>query len=69
MVSECLARRLWGPEEPLGQVLEDFQILDKQARVTVIGVVSDTVSARLQEILTSSALPPVEAACRPHGSW
>jgi len=59
VVSESLARRLWGSEDPLGQVLEEFKILDKAPRVTVIGVVSDTVSARLHEIRTSSLYRPL----------
>jgi predicted permease len=59
VVSESLARGLWGSEDPLGQVLEDFKILDKAPRVTVIGVVSDTVSARLHEIRTSSLYRPL----------
>jgi len=54
-----LARRLWGQQDPLGQVLEDFKVFEKAPRVTVIGVVSDTVSARLQEIRTSSLYRPL----------
>lgn len=59
VVSESLASRLWGSEGPLGQILEDFKVRDKQPRVTVIGVVSDTVSARLHEIRTSSLYRPL----------
>jgi putative ABC transport system permease protein len=59
MVSETLARRLWGSAEPLGQVLDDFKLIDKAPRVTVIGVVSDAVTARLQEIRTAAVYRPL----------
>jgi putative ABC transport system permease protein len=59
LVSETLARRLWGSAEPLGQVLDDFKIIDKAPRVTVIGVVSDAVTARLQEIRTAAVYRPL----------
>jgi predicted permease len=59
VVSETLARRLWGQGEPLGQVLEEFKLVDKAPRVTVIGVVSDTVTARLQQIRTAVVYRPL----------
>jgi predicted permease len=59
VVSESLARRLWGAEEPVGQVLDEFRLIDKAPRVTVIGVVSDTIPARLAEFRTSSVYRPV----------
>jgi predicted permease len=59
LVSETLARRLWGSEEPLGQVLHEFKLTDKAPRVTVIGVVSDTVTARLHEIRTATIYRPL----------
>ena len=59
VVSESLARRLWGSEEPVGQVLDEFRQVEKAPRVTVIGVVSDTVSARLHEIRTAAIYRPV----------
>ena len=59
VVSESLARRLWGSEEPVGQILEEFKLIDKAPRVTVIGVVSDTVTARLHEIRTAAIYRPV----------
>jgi predicted permease len=59
VVSETLARRLWGTGEPIGQILDEFKIVDKAPRVTVIGVVSDTVSARLHEIRTAAIYRPL----------
>jgi putative ABC transport system permease protein len=59
LVSETLARRLWGSAEPLGQVLDEFKLIDKAPRVTVIGVVSDAVTARLQEIRTAAIYRPL----------
>jgi putative ABC transport system permease protein len=59
VVSESLARRLWGAADPIGQVLEEFKLVEKAPRVTVIGVVSDTVSARLSEIRTAAVYRPV----------
>jgi putative ABC transport system permease protein len=59
VVSESMARRLWGAADPLGQVLEEFKDVDNAPRVTVIGVVSDTVSARLQEIRTAAVYRPL----------
>jgi predicted permease len=59
LVSETLARRLWGSAEPLGQVLDEFKLIDKAPRVTVIGVVSDAVTARLQEIRPAAIYRPL----------
>jgi predicted permease len=59
LVSETLARLLWGSAEPLGQVLDDFKVIDKAPRVTVIGVVSDAVTIRLQEIRTAAIYRPL----------
>lgn len=50
---------MWGSEEPVGQILEEFTLIDKAPRVTVIGVVSDTVTARLHEIRTAAIYRPV----------
>jgi predicted permease len=59
VVSESLARRLWGAAEPIGQILEEFRMVDKAPKVTVIGVVSDMVSARLYEIRTAAIYRPL----------
>jgi predicted permease len=59
LVSETLARLLWGSAEPLGQVLDEFKLIDKAPRVTVIGVVADAVTARLQEIRTATVYRPL----------
>ena len=59
LVSETLARLLWGSAEPLGQVLDNFKLIDKAPRVTVIGVVSDAVTARLPEFRTAAIYRPL----------
>ena len=59
VVSESLARRLWGGEDPLGQVLEEFRVVEKAPHVTVIGVVADTVTARLHDVRTAAIYRPV----------
>jgi putative ABC transport system permease protein len=59
LLSETLARRLWGSQEPLGQVLNEFKLMDKAPRVTVIGVVADAVTARLQEVQTAAIYRPL----------
>jgi predicted permease len=59
VVSESLARGLWGTADPLGQVLEEFKMFDQAPRVTVIGVVSDTVTGRLQDVRTAAVYRPL----------
>jgi predicted permease len=59
VVSESLARRLWGGDDPLGQVLEEFRVIEKAPPVTVIGVVSDTITARLHDIRPAAIYRPL----------
>jgi predicted permease len=58
VISQSTARHLWGAEDPIGRVMTEFAPLDKTP-VTVVGVVSDVVPARLAELRTAAAYRPL----------
>jgi predicted permease len=59
VVSETLARSLWRGDDPVGKVIESFKNLQEPA-VTVIGVVSDAVPARLHDLRTAGVYRPMK---------
>lgn len=56
LVSESMAREFWPGVDPLGRTLEPF---DGNSHVTVIGIVSDAITARLRELGASTLYRPM----------
>ena len=55
VISETVAREFWPGADPIGATFEDF----RKSRLTVIGVVSDTITARLRQLRTAALYWPL----------
>ncbi len=63
MVSQSLARAYWQEQSPIGQRLPDaIPLIAGAARPVVIGVVGDTVTARLHEANAYAVYEPLDPA-------
>jgi predicted permease len=60
LVSESLARTHWPGQSPLGQILPDQIPIGKATRPTVIGVVEDAITARLQDPSPFAVYEPLD---------
>jgi predicted permease len=56
VISEAMAREFWPGVEVLGQTLERF---DGNAQVTVIGIVSNAITARLRDVASAALYRPL----------
>jgi predicted permease len=59
VINETLAREFWPGADPIGSSVETF---DRKTRSTVIGIVSDSITARLRELRPATMYWPLTAA-------
>ena len=59
VVNETLARQLWGEDDPIGKVVDGKLLYTPASRITIIGVVSDSLTARLAELRVATIYQPI----------